>query len=140
MVRGRYVHSLWTEIEISRFQIDRWLRIAERRRADRAASPGRDRQGSLPAGSTAIAISDKNAARRDPGQEAEIKSRIQEVHAAAQRLCAKAERAIELEPLAAELDETRNYKAETIRQILNGTYGPAKRRGFGPFEWKGPKR
>jgi hypothetical protein len=77
---------------------------------------------------------------RDLGQEAEIKSRIQQVHAAAQRLCAEKGRAIEFEPLAEALKGTGNYKARTIRQILNGTYKPAKIRGFGPFEWKRPKR
>jgi hypothetical protein len=77
---------------------------------------------------------------RDPGQEAEIRSRIQKVHAAAQRLCTKKGGAIELAPLAAALDGTANYKAESIRQILTGTYKPAKARGFAPFEWKRPKR
>ena len=77
---------------------------------------------------------------RDLGQEAEIKFRIQQIHAAAHRVCTEKGRAIEFEPLAEEIKGTGNYKARTIRQILNGTYKPAKIRGFGPFEWKRPKR
>ena len=77
---------------------------------------------------------------RDPGEEAKIRSRIEKVHAAAQRSCTKKRQAIGLKSLAEELKGTGDYSAGSIRKILNGTYGPAKRRGYGPFEWKRPKR
>jgi hypothetical protein len=148
MVRGRFVHPSWDEIELSRFQIDRWLQIAERRRAHRAASPSRNRQepapggsgGAKPAGDTAIERSGKSAARRDPGEEAVIKFRIEQVYAAARRLCAKKGFVPELAVLAEELEGMGDYGADAIRHILAGTYKPAKDRGYGRFEWKPPRR
>jgi hypothetical protein len=59
-VRGRYVSPSWSEIELSRFQIDQWLRIAELR----AASSGRNRQGTKPA-SLALVGPGKNVARTE---------------------------------------------------------------------------
>jgi hypothetical protein len=77
---------------------------------------------------------------KDRKQEAKIGAGIEAVHAAARRYCTEKGRAIEFKALAEALEGKGDYKAGSIRLILNGTYGPAKRRGFGPFEWKPPKR
>jgi hypothetical protein len=77
---------------------------------------------------------------KDRKHEAEIRARIQAVHAAARRRCAKKGGPMELAVLAEALKGTAGYRVNTIRAILNGTYRAAKRRGFGPFEWRRPKR
>jgi hypothetical protein len=138
MVRGRYVHPSWTEIELSRFQIDRWLRIAEPRRVESPGLGGAS-LGSQHTGGTAIAVPNKNAAPRDPEKEAKLRSRIQAVLTAAQRFCTKRGKPMELAVLAEALEGKGGYSAGSIRLILNGTYKPAKSRGYPSFKWKDPK-
>ena len=68
---------------------------------------------------------------QDTNQAALLRSRIESVFAAAKRLCDERKRKVEFSPMAEKLKGTGGYKAPTIRQILNGTYPPAKRRGIG---------
>jgi hypothetical protein len=76
----------------------------------------------------------------DPRQDADIKARIQQVHAAAQKVCNQKDRAIGLKTLAEAIKRTGGYGADTIRSILNGTYEPARVRGFRRFVWKRSKQ
>jgi hypothetical protein len=64
------------------------------------------------------------------------------VHAAASRLCDKADKEMLIKPMAEELAKLHpewKISKETIRQILNGSYRPMKRHGIGRFVWRRPK-
>jgi hypothetical protein len=70
-------------------------------------------------------------------------NKIKMVHAVAQRLFGEQETRPENAVMAAELakpEHNLGYAVGTIRQILNGTYGPAKQLGIGPFEQKKSNR
>jgi hypothetical protein len=76
----------------------------------------------------------------DLRRDADIRTRIQKVHAAAQRVCTQKDRAIGLKPLAEVIKGTGDYRPDTIRSILNGAYKPARIRGFSRFVWKRSKQ
>jgi hypothetical protein len=76
----------------------------------------------------------------DPTTRALLKTRIEQVHAAARGVCDRTGRMLGLKPLSEKLKGTAGYSAGTIRQILNGTYSPMKKLGIGQFKWQPPKR
>jgi hypothetical protein len=82
--------------------------------------------------------------RRIPAEKTlELRNRIEKVHAVARRRFGEQKTRLANAVMAAELakpEHNLGYAEGTIRQILNGTYGPAKKLGIGPFEQKKPNR
>jgi hypothetical protein len=76
----------------------------------------------------------------DPKADAILKVRIKQVHAAAKGVCDRIGRMLELKPLSEDIAGTADFRATTIRQILNGTYPPAQKLGIGRFKWWPPER
>jgi hypothetical protein len=99
--------------------------------------PGNGKEGAI--GST---INPKRG-RIAPQIAATRHNKIETVHAVAQRRFGEQRTRLANAVMAAELakpEHNLGYAEGTIRQILNGTYGPAKKLGIGPFEPKKPSR
>jgi hypothetical protein len=86
---------------------------------------------------------DRKRRRQLPEEISGLRNRIESVHAAARRLCSRLKTRPENAAMAAELAKPQYrllFAEETIRQILNGTYRPAKKLGFSGLELKKPIR
>jgi hypothetical protein len=76
----------------------------------------------------------------DPATDAVLKTRIEQVHAAAKSTCDQKGRMLELKPLSEHLAGTADFSGPTIRQILNGTYPTAQKLGIKRFVWQPPPK